>query len=262
MKLSISNIAWDRIYDDQMYNCLQESGFAGLEIAPSRIFPNGPYDDLERIHIWSEKLRETYGLSVSSMQSVWYGRRERLFGSREERNLLVSYTKKAVMSAQAAGCSHIVFGCPRNRMTYYEGDWDKGAAFFRELGEYAAEHHVIIGMEANPPIYGTNYITGTESAFELVNQVNSAGFQLTLDTGTILWNNESLQMISGRTDKIHHVHISEPYLKIIRNRKMHRELRLVLEKDDYSGFISVEMAKQDSLQQIRNVLAYVKGVFG
>lgn len=50
-----------------------------------------------------------------SMQSIWYGRTEKLFGTEEERNLLLDYTKSAVDFAAAIGCKNLVFGCPKNR---------------------------------------------------------------------------------------------------------------------------------------------------
>ncbi len=45
--------------------------------------------------------------------------------------------------------------------------------FFRELGDYAYEKGTVIGMEANPPIYHTNFINDTQSAIELIEIVNS-----------------------------------------------------------------------------------------
>ena len=46
MKLSISNIAWSTEHDNTMYQFLKDNGFDGLEIAPTRIFPEKPYEHL------------------------------------------------------------------------------------------------------------------------------------------------------------------------------------------------------------------------
>ena len=43
MKFSITNIAWTSEYDEQMYHAMKNSGFTGLEIAPTRIYPEHPY---------------------------------------------------------------------------------------------------------------------------------------------------------------------------------------------------------------------------
>ena len=43
MKLAISNIAWSKEYDEEMYEFLSKNGIEGLEIAPTRIFEKNPY---------------------------------------------------------------------------------------------------------------------------------------------------------------------------------------------------------------------------
>ena len=43
MKLSISNIAWDGSQDGKVYELMIWYGYSGLEIAPTRIFPEAPY---------------------------------------------------------------------------------------------------------------------------------------------------------------------------------------------------------------------------
>ena len=39
MKLSISNIGWEKKDDKAVYQFMKKYGFTGLEIAPTRIFP-------------------------------------------------------------------------------------------------------------------------------------------------------------------------------------------------------------------------------
>ena len=51
------------------------------------------------------------------------------------------------------------------------------------------------GMEANPPIYHTNFINDTQSAIELIEIVNSKGFRLNLDVGTMIENQESVSTL-------------------------------------------------------------------
>ena len=46
MKLSISNIGWTVEQDSQVYELMKKYGFTGLEIAPTRIFPEAPYEKL------------------------------------------------------------------------------------------------------------------------------------------------------------------------------------------------------------------------
>ena len=46
MKLSVSNIGWKMEEDEYVYSLMKKYGYSGLEIAPTRIFPEAPYDCL------------------------------------------------------------------------------------------------------------------------------------------------------------------------------------------------------------------------
>ena len=95
MKLSISNIAWAKTDDLKMYEYVAQQGFQGIEIAPTRIFEDNPYDKLQEAEDFAKQLKNEYGLEISSMQSIWFGKTQKIFGSQEERNELIEYTKKA-----------------------------------------------------------------------------------------------------------------------------------------------------------------------
>ena len=101
MKLSISNIAWDKINDEEMYEYLSSSKFDGLEIAPTRIIENNPYEHIDEIKIFAKNLKEKYNLTISSIQSIWYGRQEKIFGDIVDRKELINYTKKAIDFARS-----------------------------------------------------------------------------------------------------------------------------------------------------------------
>ena len=47
MKLSISNIAWEKELDQEMYEYLSQICYDAIEIAPTRIFEETPYDKLK-----------------------------------------------------------------------------------------------------------------------------------------------------------------------------------------------------------------------
>lgn len=261
MNLSISNIGWSVEQDSEVYKLMQEYGFSGLEIAPTRIFPEKPYDKLDAAKKWGEDLKKQYGFSVSSMQSIWYGRQEKIFGSKEEFNTLVEYTKKAIDFASIIGCRNLVFGCPRNRNLMDGANAETGIKFFKEIGDYAASKGTVIGMEANPPIYNTNYINCTFSAIELIKEVDSVGFKLNFDMGTMIHNQEDVIELVGNVGLINHVHISEPGLKPIERRKIHTELKDILLSEKYQGYVSIEMGKVDDIVKLEEVMKYVQKVY-
>ncbi|MCI8550409.1 MAG: sugar phosphate isomerase/epimerase [Lachnospiraceae bacterium] len=262
MNLSISNIGWPARMDLQVYGLMKEYGYSGLEIAPTRIFPEEPYERIEEAGAWGRQLKEDYQLTIPSMQSIWYGRTENVFGTKKEREILLEYTKKAIDFAAVIGCKNLVFGCPKNRNLPKGADPEPAVGFFKELGDYAAVKKTVIGLEANPPIYHTNFVNDTESALKLIERVDSSGFLLNLDVGTIIQNGERISELEGKVRYINHVHISEPGLELIVQRKLHEELFQILKEEGYRGFVSIEMGKRESSTEIETVLGYVKQIFG
>ena len=258
-KLSISNIAWSSEHDAEMYQYLKEVGCQGLEIAPTRIFSNNPYDRLDEAKNWAASLKAGYSLEISSMQSIWYGRQENIFGSQQERRALIDYTKKAILFAEVIGCGNLVFGCPRNRDTdNVPGNFSIAIDFYREIGDYALEHNTIVAIEPNPVIYNTHFLNTTEQAVEMAYKSNSEGIKVNVDLGTIIYNEEDINYLKQIPEYINHVHISEPYLNLIEKRECHSNLFSLLSKANYDNYVSIEMANKGNLQNVKNIINYIQ----
>lgn len=262
MKLSFSNIGWAAEHDEIILPALESLGFEGLEIAPTRIFPEHPYDETEAVENFAANLKEDYHMTVCSMQSIWYGRSESLFGTDAERQTLLDYTEKAFAFAKRIGCKSLVFGCPRNR-NMPEGVTDPTPAeeFFKAAGTKAVDYGCVLALEANPPIYNTNYLNTTAEVLQLAEKLNLPGIRVNLDVGTMLQNQESVSLLKGKIPLISHVHISEPYLAQIEPRDLHSELASLLCKENYDRFVSVEMKAQPAGVP-ENIATYLKEVFG
>ena len=260
MKLAVSNIAWSAGYDDEIYKFLCENNFKGLEIAPTRIFPDKPYDNLARGKSFAHKLREEYNLEIASLQSIWFGITESVFGSDADRRKLFDYTKKAVDFAHELNCANLVFGCPKNRAVPPDFDNYLPVAydFFNKAGDYAADCGTCIAIEPNPPIYNTNFINTSAEAFDFCRRLNNPGIKVNADLGALIYNNENLEILKNNIDLINHLHISEPYLAPLEKRELHGELKYL----NYEKFLSVETANINDINAVKANIIYIKEVYG
>jgi sugar phosphate isomerase/epimerase len=261
MKLSVSNIAWPNEHDTEMYEFLSEQGFRGLEIAPTRIFSSNPYEHIETAAVFANMLQNIYGLSVSSIQSIWYGRTENIFDSDKDRSELSGYTEKAIKFAEALSCSNIVFGCPRNRNMPAFDMLPAAMVFFDEIGRCALEHHAVIALEPNPAIYNTNFINTTKEAVDFCKKINNDGLRVNVDLGTVLYNQENINDIRDNIHLVHHIHISEPMLSVIEKRDIHFELKTMLDKTGYQGYVSIEMKDTGSIETLKQTIRYIRRIF-
>ncbi len=260
MKLCISNIAWDTAYDKRMYDACRKLGYSGLEIAPTRIIPDNPYEHSDLAQKWAKKLHEEYGLKVYSCQSVWYGRRENVFGSEQERENLLEYSKRAFSFAEAIGANNIVLGCPKNRNGFNKNanrNADIAIDFITKMGNCAADYNVMLSIEANPVIYGTDFLNTTEDTIEFVRKLGHKFIKLNLDTGAMIYNDENPSIICGCIGLIGHIHISEPNLLCIKKRAEHVKLFHTIANERYEKAVSIEMRKLDEVDRIYKTMKYI-----
>ena len=260
MKLSASNIGWAAQDDEQVWQLLKDLGYKGIEIAPTRIIPEQPYDCQAGAALFAGVMHQKYDLAIPSMQSIWFGQSGNIFNA-EEAKELEEYTLRAIEFAVSCRCRNLVFGCPRNRNMPEGADAQMGEDFLSRIGWMAAQRQVVIGLEANPPIYNTNYINTTKRAFEMAKKLQSPGLGVTLDMGTMIANGERPNDFVQDMKYVSHVHISEPGLAPIEKRPEHKELALLLGALNYQGYVSVEMKTAD-FDTVRRSLEYVAEVFG
>jgi sugar phosphate isomerase/epimerase len=219
MRLSISNIAWDTLEDEEVSKVLQTLSVTAIDIAPGKYFPNPSTASSREISdvrdIWRRRQ-----LDIVGMQSLLFGLQGlNIFGPPEQREKLAEHLRHTCRIASALGATRLVFGSPRNRdrgeMNYTHAE-DIALNFFAILGDIASSETVTICLEANPPSYGCNFITSTNEAITFVHKLNHPSIRLQLDTGTILANDEDPSLLfttlSSNPNIVGHIHISEPQL--------------------------------------------------
>jgi sugar phosphate isomerase/epimerase len=174
---------------------------------------------------------------------------------------LFEHTKKAVCFAEALGCPNIVFGCPRNRNIPENIDKNEALKtaemFFGELAVFALEHGTVIALEANPPVYDTNFLTTTKETVDFCRRLNRHGLKVNIDLGTMIYYNESVNIIAENTDIISHIHISEPGLVPITKRRIHKELK----NTGINVYFSIEMKNTGAVETVKNAAQYAAEVF-
>lgn len=269
MKTAISNIAWSAEEDERIYSLLSEIGDVGLEIAPKRIWDN-PYRQSDlNIAAFNNNLRR-HGVPVVAMQSLLFGHPElEVFGNTSSQTEL--YLKKAILLTAKLGAKSLVFGSPKNRRI---GELNNNTAkqyalkFFDSLGSFASQQDVYFCLEPNPKEYGTDFITTTAEAVELIKEINNPGLKLNIDMGTMLLNGEEIdKIIPLAVPYAGHFHISEPFLGSIQpNYDLHRSVADLLVKSRYEGWVSVEMKSGNvggqNISTIRSTLEFVRSVYG
>jgi len=254
VKLAMSAIAWEPPEDDAAAAILREHGFEGVELAPTKIFPRPDAATGAEVSA-CRRAWEGRGLRIVALQALLFGRPElTVFGDARERTH--AYLSGVARLGGRLGAGALVFGSPRNRargaLPAAEA-WRSAVAFFRALGSAAAEAGTCLCIEPNPPRYGADFITTSEEALRLVEEVASPGFGLHLDAACALLAGENLPArLRASAHVLRHVHLSEPDLAPVGagGSLDLPAISAALRDIGYAGWVSVEI-KPGGLEAVR-----------
>lgn len=265
MKLAISNIAWTSELDNEMLSRLQ-GNVAAIEIAPTRLWSDWQFSEVDVADCL--KTLQHHDLVCSSLQAIVFGKPDlKLFGTPDQRLVLIEHLKRVADLSAWLGARPMVFGAPKNRD---RGDLDEQTAFrvavdvFSEVGDYCAQRQVCLCIEPNPPIYGCNFVTTSQQGIDLVRAVNSPGFRLHLDAaGMHLAGDDIARSLEAAADVLEHVHISEPNLSDFAAPQVaHGQMAQGLREIEWDKWISIEMrASAHPIKSVEQAIAIVQKLY-
>lgn len=216
MKLAISNIAWDVTVDEAVAALLQRYQVTAIDIAPGKYFPQpalATITDMARVKAWWA----ARGIELTGMQALLFGTTGlNVFGTPAVQAALLAHLSAVCRIGAGVGATRLVFGSPKNRdrtgLTD-EQTRDMAVSFFRQLGDIAALHGVMICLEPNPPCYGANFMTTSTETAQVVTQIDHPAIRMQFDTGALTINGEDpVAVLHEFAALIGHVHASEPNL--------------------------------------------------
>lgn len=258
MKLTISNIAWEPREDEAIGRLMQQYGVTGVEIAPTKIWPQPLDATREEISAYA-RWWQSRGVEVSSMQALLFGRPDlTIFETAETRQKTLEYLTGIIQLGGQLGAQALVFGSPKNRLI---GNRDRIQAeeiaveFFRRVGQEAAKHGTVFCIEPNPQAYGCDFITTSAEGRDLVAKVDQHGFGLHLDAAGMTMSLEDITSeLAKSVSTLCHFHVSEPNLQPIGAGGVeHALFSRVLKANNYRRWISVEMRAAGGEENVAHI---------
>jgi sugar phosphate isomerase/epimerase len=251
MKLSVSNIAWNAAEDEVVFDRLSGLGVGGVEVAPSRIWPDWQGATPQAARALATEF-EGRGLVVPAFQAILFGRPElQVFGSPEVQQALVDHVSRVAELAAAFGAKVMVFGSPKNRdpgglpADVAEG---RAAELFHRVAERCAPFGVCLCLEPNPRVYACTFMTSYRDVLNMVERVNHPALGVHLDVACIQLEGDSVvEAVRAAAGRIRHFHVTEPNLGDFAAPSMpHREAGQALREARYDNWLSIEMRRSDA----------------
>jgi D-psicose/D-tagatose/L-ribulose 3-epimerase len=239
---------------------------SGIEISLTKYFTNIENLRTEQIQVLKNRW-SVEKLNITSMQSLLYRRPEfNIFSMTKDRIALINYLNHLYRIAQILEIKPLVFGAPKNRLKGHLGKNEAlkmAKQFFQDLIIDWNPEGPFIAFEANPPLYGCDFIIDNSEAIELVNSLKSPNFRWHLDYGcTLLAGENPLDLIKNSDFLPAHVHLSEENLAPLSeyNVKNYTKFLSELSKNDYNGIVTIEMLPHDNLKSFRDSISLINSL--
>jgi sugar phosphate isomerase/epimerase len=255
--LAVSCLAWQPAQLAEALEILKRHGVWALEATPGVFGGNLTLMNAELLRNRYEDILAA-GLRIWSMQAILYGSAgvPALFsGGAAGRNDLFRALSSVIRQASVLGIKRLVFGSPKQRakgaLSFTEA-YALAAAFFRQVGDAAAEHGCAVCLEPNAREYGSDWLETHEEAAELVALTNHPAILLQADVGALEMTGEDPAVLSGLVPLIGHAHLSRAALKPLGEqppvspwRAMAQAALEALFRGGYAGCVSLEMLGTD-----------------
>lgn len=248
VKLSISNIAWPQNEEESFLKLIKQWGCSGVELAPSRFWPNPRNINQEEVTGY-KALLNSIGLEVCAIQALLYGRPELgIFRSPHVELETIQFIKSLCDLAASFGTPVLVFGSPANRQRGHlsmDKAFERAADFFQPVALHASKLGVCVCIEPLRP-QETDFITSAEEGLRLVKMIKSPGFGLHLDAKAVSAEQaDTTSVINSCAGQFCHFHINDPELVEVNstNQVNHPELGTALRSTGYKKYVSIEMRK-------------------
>lgn len=239
---SISSIAWNQEETNAVLKILREEGFEYIEVAPFDLVKDWDAIDYESLKLFRKKIKD-HGMSVCSMQSIFYGTNLNLFRNEEECQI---HFRKVEEVCEILGCEYVVFGAPSVRsFPQYYREIDK-ISFMSDFFDKVLENvKITIGIEAIPEEYGSNFCCDYHQVNEFV---KNKKLSIHFDTACASFVGLEKSIRSIDKLKVRNIHLSNYNLKPLTGDENYLNIlqdhQIIQDK-----FISIEMRKT-KLEQI------------
>ena len=268
MKLSISHIAWPASDEDSYLKYIKEWGCEGVEVAPTRLWPNPAEATREQRRNFREKVHG-FGLEIVALHALLFQRDDLgLFRDSTTEIKTIEYLKRLCELAKDLGTKVLVVGSPANRrrgnIPFAEA-LERAVEFFTPIARYAVQLGVCLCIEPLKP-EETDFITTVQEGHKLIEMIDSPGFGLHLDAKAVNAQGENFEDILRPVIKcVKHFHINNDAKLSELNTSPevdHVGLAEALRKLHYNRYVNIEMrTSEDHHQSVRRSIEFARNIY-
>ena len=155
MKFSISNLAWQKKDEPEIFNYLKSINITGIELSLTKIWPNWEGLNFSTALEYKWYLN-SFGFEIAAVQAIFYQKNFESLLNESEHFDILSHLNFISDLAEIFNCEVIILGAPRLRIMSKSGDTDELLSFNKLIDNYISNSNrsVKLCIEALGAKYG------------------------------------------------------------------------------------------------------------
>lgn len=250
MNLAISNLAWDKEEQNEMFDFLKKNGINTIESIFTKI---DEWENLNNksIHEYKKNL-DAKNINISSFQSIFY---KTICNDINNESQIIEHFKKIIFFAEKLSAKVLVFGSP-NLRKLNDSKSDNIDRIFKKLDETISDSSIKICIEPNSKIYGGHFFYNLEEIVNFIKNNELKNIKSMIDThNSLLEGFNPIDELNKFYDYVYHVHVSENKLQNIYNDEFHKNFHNELKTLKYNKIITHEVLKNKEVDKsIKNFI--------
>ena len=236
-----------------LLDCCKKNNIDYIEIPLTLIFKNFIFNKSVADKFIKKLIR--YDIKVSSVQSIFYGKKFNIFNKSQHKQIL-NHLRKVCIISNKLGAKNMIFGSPKNRT---KGKLSKQEAekisinIFKKISILCNKYNINFCLEPNAKSYGCDFINKLSEAKKILKKVNYRNFLINVDTGNIYQEDDINSLPKIKNENVGNYQISEKKLGKI-NEKNTKHQAILKKFRPIDSFVSMEqkgLSRRNILQEIK-----------
>lgn len=239
MKIAVSNLAWDKEDNEDIFKIFNQLGINRIETVFSKI------DSWYILHSNSildfKLLLDKYGIKTESTQSLFFNIESKL----DDEKFIISHFIRIIEYSKLLGINILVFGSPNLRKLK---DKESLVKILKYLDKILDGTSIEISIEPNSKVYGGEFFFSLSEIISFIEENNFENIKTMIDTHNLILEGYDPNLeILNNFKYINHIHISETGLSVLKDIKFHEKFSKTIKDINYSGIITYEVVKSDDV---------------
>lgn len=206
----ISNLAWNKIYQDKIFELIKKNKIQGIDFAPLQITDS--WKNIEKkVKTHSYHLKKNK-IKVNAVQGIFFKKKFNLFRDTNKLNEILKHIKIIIRICKILNCNKIIIGSTefRNKYNLKKKEADKiFIKFLKQLIPMLKKEKIFICLEMIPKQYNEKYLFNFNHIIEIVKEINSKWISINFDTSLFHFKKLNILQFKKNINLIKNLQVTE-----------------------------------------------------